>query len=160
MTIAEAKDLISLAFPENKVLQNWADLGCGKGLFSQAISEFLEDESTIFAFDIEKQKIQSENNIHIKFSQKNIEKEELGVTGLDGIIMANSLHYIADKRNLIEKLKKNLKPTGKFILIEYDTKNANPWVPYPITRAESRKLFSETGFDKMQFLGERNSIYI
>ncbi len=74
--------------------------------------------------------------------------------------MANALHYVRDKEAFLEKLKAHLTPTGRFLLVEYDTdKPSPPWVPYPVSFQSLTALFRRIGFETAQKLGERPSIY-
>ena len=61
---------------------------------------------------------------------------------VDGILMANALHYVRDKAAFIEKLKKYLKTSGELIIVEYDTVRQNRWIPYPITFEKLTETFS------------------
>jgi hypothetical protein len=44
------------------------------------------------------------------------------------------------------------------LLVEYDTDQANPWVPYPLGYAAAVELFRTTGYD-VAALGRRRSVY-
>lgn len=86
--------------------------------------------------------------------------DKLPVPILDGILMANSLHYVQDQVACIQQLKTYLrKRTGVIILIEYDTDIVNEWVPYPLSFARAQTIFGDAGFSKIEKIGERPSIY-
>ena len=160
LTLSETKKLIISAFPGEKSIQKWADLGCGNGLFANALSEFLKEGSKIFAIDKDSQIIQPVNSkVEIKFMRNNFENGIAGIENLDGILMANSLHYVQNKEKLIQNLLQHLKPDGKFIIIEYDTKNANPWIPFPVDFDGLKQLFAVFGYNEIKIAGERRSIY-
>jgi len=78
---------------------------------------------------------------------------------LDGILMANSFHYIKNKNRLIQRLRFFLKSDGRFLIIEYDTNKSNRWVPFPITFHELLLLFKNNGYKKIEKIGERSSIF-
>jgi ubiquinone/menaquinone biosynthesis C-methylase UbiE len=129
--------LIKNGLTRTKETQVWADLGAGTGLFTTALSTLLPDGSTIYAIDKDRKAI---NDISVP-SQKIILKKiamdfvnhPLETEHLDGILMANSLHFVSNKLSFLQKVKRNLKPSAKIVFIEYDTEKANEWVPYPIT---------------------------
>lgn len=136
--------------------QKWADLGCGSGLFSKALLSKLHDESTLCAID--KQPVVF-SDPRINFLTMDFEKEELPLPLLDGIMMANSFHYVKSKLRLLQKLKKHLLPDGAFLLVEYDTEIPNRWVPYPISFSSAKSLFAQAGFDSTEKINERQSVY-
>jgi SAM-dependent methyltransferase len=65
---------------------------------------------------------------------------------LDGIVMANSLHFERDKRRVLELVRGYLRPGGRLVLVEYDTDHGNPWVPYPLSFESWRNVAAEAGF--------------
>jgi ubiquinone/menaquinone biosynthesis C-methylase UbiE len=156
VTLSEARQLIISPSLPTEQNQQWADLGCGDGLFSKALLTMLPEGSIVHAIDKTTQ-IFSEPNI--KFQKLNFEKDELVLPLLNGILMANSLHFIKDKIFLLRKLKNNLLPGGSFILIEYDLSVANRWVPYPLNYIAAIGLFKEAGFGSIEKIGERKSVF-
>jgi hypothetical protein len=64
----------------------------------------------------------------------------LDLPPLDGIIMANALHFVRDKRPLLQQLRGYLKANGRFLLVEYDTDHGNHWVPHPLAYPTWEKL--------------------
>lgn len=161
MQIDDAIHLIAGAAMIDKQPSIWADLGCGGGVFTQALASLLSPGSVIYAVDRSRQFIPQPagKNVEIKFVQADFEKDILPLPALNGILMANSLHYVADKYRLLERLKKQVVPDGVFIILEYDTMQANPWVPYPAYFAHLQKLLSDAGFERIVKLAERKSVY-
>lgn len=156
MTLSEAKQLISSPSLPTDQNQQWADLGCGDGLFSKALLTILPEGSIVHAID-QTQLTFSEPNI--EFHRLNFEKDNLELPLLNGILMANSLHFIKDKSSLLRRLKDNLLPGGSSILIEYDLATANRWVPYPLKIEAAINLFTEVGFGSIRKIGERKSVF-
>ena len=159
MTHAEATALILPAFPSRRK-EVWADLGCGPGVFTYALASFLETGSKVYALDKLHQNLKpSFGNAEIIFRQSDFEKEELQESEFDGFLMANSLHYVRDKQKLILRLKNALGREGKILLVEYDTDQANQWVPYPLSFVKVKTLFEKSGFKAVVKVGERQSVY-
>jgi ubiquinone/menaquinone biosynthesis C-methylase UbiE len=141
--------------------QTWADLGCGEGLFTQALSHLLKPGSHIYAVDkIKPGPIPSYNGVLVETKINDFAKDELVFPPLDGILMANSLHYVSDKKALLNKLMLLLKPTAGFLIVEYDTDNPiQNWVPYPLSFQSLQKLFRQAGYETIIPIGNRASVY-
>ena len=160
MQVFEGITLMESGFRERISNSVWADLGCGSGLFTKALASFLGTESKIYAVDKVQQSLElSFNNVAIEFIKADFVSEPLPFTRLDGVLMANSLHYIKNKSSFLERLKKLLTPNGQAIIVEYEIEKANAWVPYPISFNELEKLLSTKGFGPLVKLGERESIF-
>jgi len=150
MTHEQAVSFIRPAITGTEI-QYWADLGCGGGTFTKALLDLLPSGSHITAVDRENQQFQAEN---IDFIRADL--TELDLTELDGILIANALHYVADKVSLIQKLKTMFSGAPSFVIIEYDTDKPNLWVPYPISFNNIQILFSDYSVTKVN---ERRSAY-
>lgn len=164
MLITEAADMIRCSIVTQAIEPlTWADLGCGSGVFTQALGTLLPAQSTIYAID-SSNSWQPGNKavvpVQYIFQQADFVQDELQLPPLDGILMANSLHYVKDKAALLARLITYIKPDAAFLLVEYDTDQAvHPWVPYPIKFSLLSELFSGHGFSRVQKLQERPSIY-
>ena len=141
----------------------WADLGCGNGTFTEALAHLLPKESLIFAMDRNKAKLNHiSNRIAGSLIQKivlDFESETLPVTELNGILMANSLHFVKRKESFLSKIRYYLRKEGSLVIVEYDRFRSNPWVPFPINFVELRALLTATGFDSIRELNVVSSRY-
>lgn len=160
MEVTEARALIEPAFHNPNLNETWADLGCGTGTFTQALATLLDDGGKIYAVDKEHQQIKPSVmfSTDLQVIKLDFVREALPFTNLDGILMANSLHYVKDKITFVGGLVNYLKPSGQLLIVEYDTENKNQWVPYPIRFETLVKTFSSR-FTHIIKIGERNSIY-
>ncbi len=155
----EAIDLLSYSSGEK---QTWTDLGCGAGTFTLALAHQLKEGSNICAVD---KNLSALNKIPNEFDNVQIKKHQADFTefdlpeNLDGILMANSLHYVDNKAIFIKKIENKLKYKGSFLIIEYDTDKSNQWVPFPITFQSLKILFENIGFTSITKLNEQPSIY-
>jgi SAM-dependent methyltransferase len=140
----------------------WADLGCGTGLFTRALASLLPRGSTVYAADrsitITTTGLQA-NGVYIEPAVLDFVTGDMSFGALDGILMANSLHFAADKPALLKKLSNSLKEDGCLIIAEYDTDTANPWVPYPVSLKSIQPLFKNAGFTQVEKLRTQPSIY-
>jgi hypothetical protein len=159
MKLPEAISLIQKGIIPHSSPQTWADLGAGNGLFSEALCSILLPGSTVHAVDLHIQP-NLEHHSSIIFHQADFVKDKLPVPTLDGILMANSLHYVQDQVACIQQLKIHFRNcAGVFILVEYDTDRGNQWVPYPVSFARAKTIFGDAGFSKIEKIGERPSMY-
>lgn len=156
MTLSEAQQLISTPFLLTATQQHWADLGCGNGLFSKALLSLLPTGSIVHAID---QTNQSFKESSIKFKKLNFINDPLDLPLLNGILMANSLHYVKDKLSLLGRLRGSMVKDGSFILVEYDMDVSNTWVPYPLLYSTAISLFKQVGFKSFEKIAERQSIF-
>lgn len=149
MTIQEATDLIRCDHTTSFTGNTWADLGCGSGIFTYALANLLRDGSTVYAIDksiASFKKRPSPNNVIIKPLELNFENNTLPFNNLDGILMANSLHFVKDKQSFLENIKTFLNDNGIFLMVEYDMDISNYWVPYPVSFLSLQKLFADIGY--------------
>jgi trans-aconitate methyltransferase len=159
MKISDAVNLIQGAGIAQTKATVWADLGCGSGTFTLALAHLLAADSSIYAIDKRKQSITAPEHISIVFRQADFEHDALDLPALDGILMANALHYVANKEALLSRLLQYIRPGGGLLLVEYDTLRANPWVPYPIDFPHMKSLLQSLGMQQFTKLGERRSLY-
>ena len=156
MTIPDAAKLIHSNRIDNSVPQQWADLGCGNGIFTRALLTLLHKDRIIYAID---KQPESFKEGRIKFIQLDFTKEVLQLPPLNGLIMANALHFVKDKLPFLQNIRKHLLPAGLFILVEYDTDAANRYVPYPLSFASAEILFQQAGFKGFEKINEHPSVY-
>ncbi|RAW02959.1 class I SAM-dependent methyltransferase [Pseudochryseolinea flava] len=128
--------------------QVWADLGAGSGFFTKILDSLLAHESLIYAIDHD-QKVKSilGERISVKPIVADIVSPPNDLEMLDGIMLANALHYVEDKISFLEVWSRRLNDDGFFLIVEYDTEEANQWVPYPVSfeslHALGKKLDAE-----------------
>jgi trans-aconitate methyltransferase len=162
----QLKDAIQLLQPAQLQLKNrkrWADLGCGNGLFTKALAHLIDPKSTIYCVDTNHSSLDEiPNQYHeqvIEKIQADFVKDHLPFEKLDGILMANSLHFVNDKTVFLQKLNSYLQKDSCLIIVEYDTDKANKWVPYPLSFQSLLNLFMATDKYKVTKLKEHSSIY-
>ena len=137
----------------------WADLGSGWGAFTLALADLLGPGATIHSLDKDRSSLRDqEAEMRRRFPATEVQytpadfTDLLDLPPLDGIVMANSLHYVRRKEPVTERLRAYLKPGGSFILVEYNADWGNPWVPHPISYPSWEKLASRSGFTSTRLL--------
>lgn len=141
----------------------WVDLGCGSGTFTLALAELLGPGSRIVAVDQDRTALDAVPPAHAGAA---IERVETDLTAfnpgapIDGLLMANALHYLTDPAGLLGGLMAILNPAGRVLLVEYDTDAPlPPWVPYPVSRRRAQELLQAAGFRHIRTLAMRASLY-
>ncbi len=179
MTLYEAINLIRPGVIP--LTGTWADIGAGTGLFTEALMEILE-EGKIISLDKSPHGLYANKQLAMGYQQRKINEGQVAIGKkakkinieiveadfnipldlplLDGILMANALHYANDHKFVLKNVLTSLKPEGTFLLIEYDTEKPNPpWVPNPISLHTFRVMCKQMGLKDPVEIGRRQSIY-
>jgi len=162
LQLSEAISLIHTKKLNHQGSVTWADLGCGSGLFTEALASFLPPKSLIYAIDKDISALKSRSIIHktrIKSVEFDFLLNDLNLKNLDGILMANAFHFVKDKITFLEKLNTCFMYDPVFLIVEYDTDNQNPWVPYPISFTSLKSFFSNLGYKSISKINEISSRY-
>jgi SAM-dependent methyltransferase len=142
----------------------WADLGCGDGTFTRALAQLLTAGSVVHAVDLDEAALTQipaeRDGARIVTHRADFMRQPWPFDErLDGILMANSLHYVRDQAMFIRGCDERLKDDGRFIIVEYDFERPNRWVPYPVSRRRLTTLFTDAGYAPPVWLGSRPSVY-
>jgi len=142
----------------------WADLGAGTGNFSWALAELIGPQGMIYAIDRDAKAIRQ---LHQRIAQADpgaaIVPQQadftrpLDIPALDGVLLANALHFIRDQPAALALVAGYLRPGGRLLLVEYDLRAPLPWVPFPVSLARLEVLTAEAGFEKPTEIGRRVS---
>jgi ubiquinone/menaquinone biosynthesis C-methylase UbiE len=163
------KDHVNLLRPANLPQGGtWADLGAGTGAFTLALSELVGLNAEIYAIDRDRGALSKLEQLHrARFgTSQNIHTVRADFTGalslppLDGILMANSLHFYRDKGKVLRHIRKFLKWNGALLLIEYNVDWGNPWVPHPLSFETFQSLAPQAGYSEPQLLEKAPSRFL
>jgi ubiquinone/menaquinone biosynthesis C-methylase UbiE len=148
---------------KNPSPQLWLDLGCGTGLFTVALAASLPPGSKIIAVDKDEKALRkipaTANDVIIQAIAADFVSDTMDVKDIDGILMANSMHYVNDKKTFLGKLISSMKTNGVFVIVEYDRQAGNQWVPYPLTIDAAKGLFKGLGYSDFHLLNKRASVF-
>lgn len=124
------KNLKTLGLKENDIV---ADLGAGTGFYSIAAGTLVQ-QGKVYAVEINKDYLTTIKNKALDARYSNVECflgniEKLGGTQIannvvDAVIASNVLFQVEDKDGFIEEVKRILKPSGKVLLIDWETGSA------------------------------------
>lgn len=131
----------------------WADLGSGGGAFTLALADLLGPGAAIYSVDRDHGALrEQERELRARFPGVSLDVQvgdftrPLDLPPLDGVVMANSLHYVRDKAPVLALVRGYLKPGGRLLLVEYNADRGNPWVPYPMSYPTWEQTASQAGF--------------
>ena len=137
----------------------WADLGAGAGAFTLALAELIGATGTIYAVDRDEgalgrltramQQRFPDVTLHTRVGDFD---RPLQLPALDGIVMANSLHFIRNKTGTLARIRGYLKPDGRMLIVEYNSDRGNMWVPHPFAYPTWEKMSRACGFAHTELL--------
>ncbi len=137
----------------------WADLGSGEGAFTLALRDLLGPDCEIYSVDQDRGRLAVQQRLfRERFPGSNVHflhadfTRPLSLPPLDGLVMANSLHFFRDKEAVLRSVCAYLKDGGRLILVEYNTDSGNLWVPHPLSFETFRHLAPRAGLLTPQFL--------
>ena len=137
----------------------WADLGSGGGAFTLALADLLGPGARIHSVDRERGALARQRDaMQRRFPEADVDyvvadfTRPLPLRSLDGVVMANSLHFVRRKQPVLSLVRSYLKPGGRLLLVEYDSDRGNPWVPHPLSYRSWERLSLEAGFQATRLL--------
>ena len=158
--ISEATALIHTPLIEWARPQSWCDVGCGSGTFTTALAQLLAPGSMIHAVDLDPRALEyvpdHYDRVEIRKTLGDIGSPSLRLPPVDGILMANTLHFIQEQQALMRRL---LSVTDSFLIVEYERSKPNRWGPYPVGFERLRQLFTEAGVERVEKLAIRPSLF-
>ncbi len=163
--INKARQLLHPGIPRKRGV--WADFGCGDGIFTTALFSLLPATSKIIAVDQNQSALGNlQRNISETYPDAQIQilnadfRNTLNLPQLDGFIMANALHFSPDHGSILQKLRSYLKPGGRMILIEYNTRQGNYAVPFPLDDAQFLTLTASLNLIDPKILAKIPSTFL
>ena len=149
----------------------WADFGAGEGAFTLALADLLGPAGRIVAVDRDGEALRAnEHVVRARFPGTELTTVTADFTGtlppgladLDGIVLANSLHYVPRDRQatVVRGLAGHIRPGGRFVVVEYDTDRGNPWVPHPFAYPSWKRLAAAAGLVDTRRIGRVPSRFL
>ena len=169
MDIDDAAALLRGAVPTGA--GTWADFGAGTGTFTRALATLLGEGGMVYAVDADAGAVRA-----LRELRELVRPNEAGIVPveadfnrdiepstvnapLDGVLLANSLHFTRDQVGVLSRLAAAVRTGGRVVVVEYDRRQASHWVPYPIAEAEWPRLAVAAGLADPTITGRRRSMY-
>jgi SAM-dependent methyltransferase len=147
----------------------WADIGAGDGTFTRALVELLAPGSRVYAVDDDAAALRELEQWAARAKAKVMpvaadftrpfDLPGLGDQLLDGMVVANALHFIRNPAGVLARLVERVRPGGRVVVIEYDRRRATRWVPYPIDSDRLPEIVAHAGLTAPTFTATRPSLY-
>jgi tRNA A58 N-methylase Trm61 len=145
----------------------WADFGSGTGAFTLALAELIGPSGVLHSIERDEYAVrQQQRAFHDRFPDRRVHyhmadfMRPIDLAPLDGLVIANALHFYREPLPIVQALKAYLKPGGHFIVVEYNVAQGNTAVPYPISSERWIDLAKAAGFMRTQLLAARPSRFL
>lgn len=145
----------------------WVDFGSGSGAFTLALCELVGAGAQIYSIDKDAARLREQERAFAeRFPLAGVQFIRADFSGalslplLDGIVMANALHYFKNKVDVLKHVRTCMKPGGVFLLVEYNVDSGNVWVPHPLSFETFRALAPRTGFAEPRLLATTPSRFL
>jgi SAM-dependent methyltransferase len=145
----------------------WADLGSGRGAFTLALADLLGTGAEIHSVDRDGAALRDQAaEMRARFPAARVTyhvadfTDALPLPALDGVVIANALHFVRDPAPVLGTVHDLLVPGGRLILVEYEEERGNQWVPHPIPYHRWRELAPACGFSGVRRLAEHRGRFM
>jgi SAM-dependent methyltransferase len=78
----------------------------------------------------------------------------------DGLLLANSLHFVRNKRPVLTHLVNLLRPGGTVVIIEYNAARGNWAVPHPLRDETCVQLMTDAGLHAAHIVNREPSSFL
>jgi ubiquinone/menaquinone biosynthesis C-methylase UbiE len=145
----------------------WLELGAGEGAFTLALADLLANRGSILASDRDERVLRfAAEAVGRRFPDVSLEtrafdySEGLPDGPFDGVLAANTLHFVRDRDATLRAIRSALVPGGRLVIVEYDADRGNPWVPHPFSFVTWRREATRAGFDEPRRIGRVPSRFL
>ena len=145
----------------------WLELGAGTGAFTLALADVLGPGGRILATDRDAGALRlAATAVAARFPATALETAAFDFTRdlpsgpFDGVLAANTLHFVRDRGPTLGEIRDRLAPAGRLVVVEYDADRGNPWVPHPFSFETWRSEAVAAGFDEPRLIGRVPSRFL
>lgn len=165
----DANDAAALIAPAVARGETWADLGAGRGTFTEALARLVGPEGTVNAVERDASALaalqalarRSRDDTARIIVRRADFTEPLELPALDGALLANALHFVPESRQpaVLRAIARRLDAGGRIVIVEYDDRPPSRWVPHPISVTRLGQLAREAGLGAPQTIGRTESAF-
>jgi ubiquinone/menaquinone biosynthesis C-methylase UbiE len=145
----------------------WLELGAGEGAFTLALADLLGQRGAIVAMDRDGGALATlEDRLARWFPATIVDtvrgdfRERLPDGPFDGILAANSLHFVTDPVDVLRRATDRFGPNGRLVVVEYDADRGNPWVPHPFSSGTFAEIARAAGLTNPREIGRVPSRFL
>ena len=145
----------------------WLELGTGEGAFTLALADLLGGGGQILATGRDARALRAaEAAVRHRCADVEIETRAFDYTDgvpygpFDGVLAANTLHFVRDRDPTLREIRYSLAPGGRFVIVEYDSDRGNPFVPYPFSFETWRREAMAGGYAEPRLIGRVPSRFL
>ena len=148
-----------------KPQSRWVEFGAGFGTYILALHTFLEN-GWIVALELEQKRVnfleelvKTQGLSDVFIIRGDFYDAPLQTNSMDGILLANVLHFSSDLRDVLMEACRVLRANGVMIIVEYVVSSPLPWVPYPLPKQKLVRFLNENAFQDIHLLAEDHRTY-
>ncbi|MBZ0257602.1 class I SAM-dependent methyltransferase [bacterium] len=140
------------------------DIGCGNGFYTLKLAKLAGETGGVYAVDIQKEMLAllkkraasaEISNITPVLSTQTDPKLPEGA--LDLVLMVDVYHEFSHPHEMLQAIRKSLKPNGRIALLEY--REEDPEVPIkPLHKMSKRQILKEYAANGFQLAGEYDGL--
>jgi ubiquinone/menaquinone biosynthesis C-methylase UbiE len=145
----------------------WLELGAGEGAFTLALADVLGPGGEIIALDRDGGALRRlADELPRRLPGVSLRtrigdfRDELPEGPFDGLLAANSLHFVTDPADVLRRAVDRLAPGGHVVVVEYDADRGNPWVPHPFSAQRFAAIAAEAGLTNAREIGRVPSRFL
>jgi ubiquinone/menaquinone biosynthesis C-methylase UbiE len=148
--------------------RRWIELGAGRGAFTLALADLLGPGAEIVAVDRDAgdlSTLAAAMTSRFPATKLTTIAADFGFAlpidpTFDGLLAANSLHFMRDPAAVIANVRPLLRPDARVVVVEYDSDSGNPWVPFPFSFRTWQATASRLGLLDTRLTGRVRSRFL